>query len=273
MAPEDLDRADEIHAAAFALPGALGSPFLRARVIHTLTTDPAGAFVALGPRGRVVGVAMATRRDGLWALSLLAVDPDVQERGIGWRLLTAALGYAQPADARMILSSHDQRAQHLYARAGLVPRPTVAARGTVARRRFPLTGRPRRGDAGDLALCDAVDRQVRGFMRPEDLAFLLANGSRLWIVDDAGGQGYALGQAERLSTLCATDGATAAALLAGVIAAAGPGEFEVGWLTEGQDWAYPVLFRAGLDVLPWGPIWVAGGVGRLVPYVPSGALL
>ena len=270
----DLDRVDEIHAAAFELPGALGSPFLRARVGHALATDPAGAFVALGARGRVDGVAVATRREGLWGLTLLAVDPLAQDHGLGRRLLSRSLEYAENADARMVLASHDPRAQHLYARAGFVPRPTVAARGVVARRRLPSARRVRAGHPGDLdGLCVEVDRRVRGFARPADLAFLRRAGARLWVVDDAAGRGYALGQLERLSTLCATDDATATQLLTRVLARAHTGEFEVGWLTEGQRWAYPLLSAAGLDVLPWGPIWVAGDVGALVPYVPSGALL
>ena len=75
MEPGDYDRVDQIHAAAFELQGARGSPFFRGRVEHALRTDPDGAFVAVGFRGRVDGVAIATRRDGLWGLSLLAVDP------------------------------------------------------------------------------------------------------------------------------------------------------------------------------------------------------
>ena len=126
----DLDRVDEIHASAFELDGARGSPFFRGRVEHTLRTDPDGAFVAVGSRGRVEGVSMATRRDGLWGLALLAVDPRAQERGAGRGLLDRALTYARPGDARMVLASLDPRAQHLYARAGLTPRPTVAARGS-----------------------------------------------------------------------------------------------------------------------------------------------
>lgn len=273
MEPGDLDRVDEIHAAAFELEGALGSPFFRSRLEHVTVTDPDGAFVAVDRRGRVDGVAVATRRDGLWGLTLLAVDPAAQERGLGGRLLARALSYAQPGDARMVLASDDARAQHLYARAGFLPRPTVVARGIVARRGLPGTHRIREGGGDDIELCDAVDSEVRGFARGSDLAFLMRSGARLWLVDDADGRGYALGHPERLATLCATDGATAAELLAGVLAHAGAGEFEVGWLTGGQRWAYPVLFAAGLDVLPWGPIWADEGVGALVPYVPNGALL
>jgi ribosomal protein S18 acetylase RimI-like enzyme len=273
MEPADLDRVDEIHASAFELAAARGSPFFRGRVEHAARTDPDGCFVALGPAGRVDGVAVATRRDGLWGLTLLAVDPRIQERGLGGCLLERALAYARDGEARMVLASHDPRAQHLYARAGFTPRPTVAARGLVARRALAPARRVRAGRAADLELCGDVDRRVRGFARPADLAFLMRSGSRLWIVDDPAGRGYALGQPERLSTLCATDEATAVELLARVLARSHGGDFEVGWLTERQRWAFPLLFAAGLDVVPWGPIWTAGDVGPLVPYVPSGALL
>ncbi|MGI8803617.1 MAG: GNAT family N-acetyltransferase [Solirubrobacteraceae bacterium] len=271
--PGDLDRIDEIHSLAFELEGARRSPFFRGRLDHAVATDPDGAFVAVGRSGRVDGVAMASRRDGLWGLTLLAVDPATQERGLGGRLLTRALAYAEPGDARMVLASHDPRAQHLYARAGFLPRPTVAARGVVSRRGLAPTPRVREGGPGDLELCAAVDRRTRGFARAADLAFLMRSGARLWLIDDDGGQGYALGQAERVTTLCAGDGVTAGELLTRVLARSGPGEFEVAWLTEGQRWAFPALFAAGLSVLPWGPIWADARVGPLVPYVPSGALL
>src|SRR5436853_2505021 len=65
----------------------------QSRVAHLLETDPGGAWVAIDCE-RVVGVALALVREGLWGLSLLAVEPPLQGTGIGRRLLDAALGYA-----------------------------------------------------------------------------------------------------------------------------------------------------------------------------------
>jgi GNAT superfamily N-acetyltransferase len=270
MEAADLDRVDDIHVAAFRHEGPRPA-FFRGRLEHLLATDPEGAFVAEAD-GELAGVAMATRRDGLWGLSLLAVDPATEARGIGTALTARTLEYARPGDARMILSSTDPRAQRVYARAGLMPRPALRAAGVVTAKPAP-SPRVRAGGDADLGFCDDVDAVARGFRRRADLEFMLGMGSSLWIADGGDGRGYALAQPERLVTLAATDAATARDLLAQALAGAGQGEFDVSWLTGGQDWAYRTLFEAGLAVEPYGPIWVAGDVPPLANYLPNGALL
>lgn len=272
MQPGDLDRVDDLHIAAFRHEGPRPA-FFRLRLEHMLRTDPDGSFVAVGDGGQVDGVGMATRRDGLWGLALLAVDPAAQERGMGRALMKAALAYAQPGDARAILSSTDLRAQRTYAAAGFLPRPAVEAAGTVRHDGLPGAPRVRAGGRDDLDLCDAVDREARGFARRIDLEFFLGVGTSLWIVDGERGRGYALGSSDRLSALAATDPATAAELLARALAEAGDGSYEIGWLTAANRWAYPLLFAAGLSVKPYGPVWVDGDVGPWANYLPNGALL
>src|SRR6476619_4719490 len=78
----------------------------RRRITHFLVHDAAGAWVA-DADGRVIGVSLALKRGDLWGLSLLVVDPGVQSRGIGRRLLDAALTYADPDAPAVILSSRD----------------------------------------------------------------------------------------------------------------------------------------------------------------------
>jgi ribosomal protein S18 acetylase RimI-like enzyme len=272
MHPDDLDRVDDLHVAAFRHEGPRPA-FFRQRLEHLLRTDPAGASVAVGDDGQVAGVGMATRRDGLWGLALLAVDPDAQERGVGRALMAEALTYAEPGDARAILSSTDPRAQRTYAAAGFLPRPAVEASGVVRRDGVPAAPRVRSGGREDLDLCDAVDREARGFARRPDLELFIDLGTSLWIVDDSEGRGYALGSAERLSTLAASDPATAAELLARALAEAGDESYEIGWLTGMNQWAYPLVFAAGLAVKPYGPVWVDGDVGPWANYLPNGALL
>jgi GNAT superfamily N-acetyltransferase len=56
---------------------------------HLLRTDPGGCWVAEAD-GELVGVAEAIRREGLWGLSLLIVDPRAQSTGVGSALLRRA---------------------------------------------------------------------------------------------------------------------------------------------------------------------------------------
>lgn len=272
MQAADLDRVDDVHIAAFHHEGPRPA-FFRLRLEHLLASDPGGSFVAVGDGGRVDGLSMATRRDGLWGLALLAVDPAAQEAGAGRALMRESLTYAEPGDARAILSSTDARAQRTYAAAGFLPRPAVEASGVVRREGVPGTARARAGTRADLDLCDAVDREARGFARRADLEFLLDQAESLWIADDEHGRGYAFGVPERLVTLAASNTTTAADLLARVLGDAGDENFEIGWLTAANSWAYPVIFGAGLAVKPYGPVWVQGDVGEWANYLPNGALL
>lgn len=68
--------------------------------------DGPGAWVAVS-EGQAVGVAESVRRERFWGLSMLFVHPAFQSRGVGGRLLEAAMGYAADATQRMIQSSSD----------------------------------------------------------------------------------------------------------------------------------------------------------------------
>jgi GNAT superfamily N-acetyltransferase len=100
--------------------------------------DPAGAWVAVNG-DRVLGMVAAIRRDAFWGLSMLFVDPEQQNRGVGHALLDAALASSAGAELRMILSSPDPRALRRYSLAGLHIHPTVEARGTIDLRATPTT--------------------------------------------------------------------------------------------------------------------------------------
>src|SRR5256885_3625416 len=157
------------------------------RINQFLTHDAPGSWVAENADG-VVGVALALRRDDLWGLSLLAVRPDCQAKGIGQQLLEAALTYAADAERSVILSSSDPKAMACYARAGFDLHPQVAARGPVRRPR-PVSGRVRAGGPADVDFAEAVDRVVRGARRGPDQLLLPGTWS-LVVVDDHTGRGH-----------------------------------------------------------------------------------
>src|SRR5438067_1831371 len=56
---------------------------MRKRLLHLMTTDPGGSWVAEDDDGHVVGLAQGLIRDDLWVLSLFGVMPRCQERGRG----------------------------------------------------------------------------------------------------------------------------------------------------------------------------------------------
>ena len=244
----------------------------RQRFEHFLKHDPDGSWAAIAGNS-VVGTALALRRDGLWGLSLLAVDPETQSRGIGRRLLDAALEYAADATTAVILSSADPRAMRAYARAGFDLHPQVSARGTVERSALPRLTRVRDGDESRAEWADAVDRVVRGAARGPDHA-VLNSFADMFVIDDAGGRGYAYvrrGDA-RIATVAATDDNTAAELLWRCLAIEHDGQRGVEHINGEQQWAVRVALAARLCLEPAGPVcWR----GRRPPpaYLASGAFL
>ncbi len=243
-----------------------------ARYGNFLKYDPDGCFVA-EEDGRVVGVAIAVRREGLWVLSLFVVEKGSRGSGLGGELMTAALAYGEGCDAGMVASSTHPAAMRSYANAGFVLYPTFTAKGKVRRENVPDTPNVREGGAEDLALAAEVDRQLRGAAHGPDLEFMLGAGKML-VSDGEHGRGYAVLQDGGLWLLGATNEETASELLWASLAAHGSEEeVEVRWITAPQAWAVQVVLAAGLDLHPDGPICIRGNPGPLKPYLPSGPYL
>ena len=229
--------------------------------------DGPGAWVAAS-EGRVVGVAESVRRGSFWGLSMLFVHPEFQSRGLGGRLLEAAMGYAAGATQRMIQSSPDPRAMRRYFLAGLAMHPTAEMGGQPDRRAIPPTLPGRDGDEGDLELVAEVEAQL-GRSRTEDVAFALGDGRcRLDVVDSDSGRGWVLWHPDRLVMLGATDEQTAAVLLWRFLAGS-EGKILVHGLTAAQQWAFDVLHQARLTAQIRGSLFV-DGMAVPVCWVPSG---
>lgn len=274
MTPEDVPVTAGLARTVFSAPGeAASAEDVRrgeARQAHLLATDPEGAWVALDEAGEVCGVALAIRREGVWGLSLLAVRPDVQSRGIGRRLLERAWAYGEGARGRIVLSSTDPKAMRRYARLGLAVRPCVAAGGIVDRSRLPAPSGAVRASE-DVERTAPVSRHVRGAAHVADLPAMLDAGGRLLLHGD---RGFAVHDERAVRLLAARDEAAAVDLLWACLAAAAPGAtVAVDFLAAGQDWAVRTVLDAGLALSPDGPVFTGGRLGTLAPYVPSGPYL
>jgi GNAT superfamily N-acetyltransferase len=240
---------------------------VRPRYDDLVRRDADGAWVAEAD-GRLVGCAMAIRRDDVWGLSLLIVHPDLQSAGIGRELLQRAHAYADGARGRIILSSGDPRALRAYARLGLTGHPCFVATGTPRGVREPEGIRP--ATPADQPFLDRVDRHVRNAAHGADLDTLRAMGADILL---APGRGYAVTRHGGLRILAALDAEGAQDLLRAVLARAA-GEVRVEFLSAGQAWAVPVCLDAGLELRPYGgAVWLGGDVGPFAPYLPNGAFL
>lgn len=285
MVDDDVDAASRVQVAAFdALdrsdavePRSLSDAVwarIHSRHRHFLTHDPAGSWVATDNE-QIVGCALALRRESLWGLSLLVVDPAAQSTGVGRRLLDASLIYADGCERAVILSTHDPRAMRSYATSGFALYPQVEGRGAPDRTSLPaLHGRVRDGSAADLELAENIDRGVRGAPRGPD-QLRLATDMPPFIVDDVDGRGYAYFRSDgEVFALAATDDATATALLWRCLAhAAELGvTASVSHLNAQQQWAIRTAYQARLAVTPTGPVFWRGATPP-PSYLPSGAYL
>jgi GNAT superfamily N-acetyltransferase len=281
MTTDDVEASRAVQALAMAGPGDPTDPSTfppevtarqHRRINHFLTHDGPGSWVADGPDG-VVGVALALRRDDLWGLSLLAVRPDCQAKGIGHQLLDAALTYAADVERSVILSTSDPKAMACYAHAGFTLHPQVAARGPV-RRPARVSDRVRDGGPADVDLAEEVDRAVRGARRGPD-QLLLAETWAMFVVEDTAGRGYAyMRDNGDVEVVAATDDATATALLWRCLAyAVDKGvDASVEHANAGQQWAVRVMVEAGLPLRPSGPVFWRGATPPAF-YLPSGPWL
>jgi GNAT superfamily N-acetyltransferase len=229
--------------------------------------DGPGAWVAVS-EGRVMGVAESIRRGSFWGLSMLFVHPELQSRGVGGRLLGAAMGYAAGATERMIQSSPDPRAMRRYFLAGLAMHPTAEMGGQPDRKAIPASLPGRDGDEGDMELVAQVEANLSR-SRTEDVAFLLNDGRcRMDVVDSGPGRGWVLWRPDRLVMLGATDPQTAANLLWRFLAGS-EGHILVHGLTAAQQWAFDVLHQARLSAQIRGSLFV-DGMAVPVPWIASG---
>jgi hypothetical protein len=219
--------------------------------------------------GRVVGTAVAVRREPLWVLSFLAVRSGTRGGGYGGTLLRRSLDYAEGTRGQLLCASRHPAALRLYATNGFSLLPAMEATGEVDRSKLPAVSGVREGTADDVELCAAVDVAVRGGARSVDIETLVQRGAQMFVSERP--RGYALIDGGRVSGLAAEDDATARALLWTLIAQAA--KVTVSWITAPQQWAFQVAVAAGLRLQAEGPVCVRGETGPLHPWLPNGALL
>ena len=140
-----------------------------------LWTSAAENWIAADRDGKVIGWAMSIERDDHLELTHFFVEPGIQGKGIGRDLLSRAFPEGR-ARHKSIVATQDARALALYLRSGVgyvatsVDLLVTPQRlDTTSDLDFELLG------AGDAAIATVSDleREVLGFSRPGDIAFLL----------------------------------------------------------------------------------------------------
>ena len=155
-------------------------------LVHMLKTDPEGSFVAVDKTGKLVGFSMALIREEEWYLAFLFVDPTLQSKGLGQKLLDKAMRYGKKNGCKrwaLVTFSYNPQAIAVYSKMGMPPqRPLL----TMERKR--VEGKPFRKLRSPIKLTvtkiteekyinrlTSLDRRARQLARPEEHFFWLAD--------------------------------------------------------------------------------------------------
>jgi predicted N-acetyltransferase YhbS len=138
--------------------------------------------------GQVVGSNFVDERSAIAGLGPITIDPEVQDRGIGRRLMQDALERAASrgvAGVRLVQAAYHTRSIALYAKLGFVVRePLALMQGGPIPTAVP--GRTvRAARAADLQDCTRVCHAVHGHDRTGELADAIGAGTAT-VVEHAG---------------------------------------------------------------------------------------
>lgn len=247
---------------------------------HLLATDPDGFWVAVAeePRaagarpagdpsdaeGPIVAFVSALRREHVWFLAMLFVQPGHQERGLGRRLLARVLAGADEATHATCTDSAQPISNALYSRYGMVPRLPMLE--LVGRPERPVPGLPngiravpfdilRAGPtdgAGPRRLAAALehlDRTTLGYAHPQDHAYLAGQG-RLGYIYEAGdgrvvGYGYT-SEVGRLGPIGVEDAPLMGPVVGHLMGSVRPAGAFSAWVPGSASAAVATLLEAGL---------------------------
>lgn len=167
-------------AQAHNFPPDFPSPEVAGEALGALLAHPGFYSVVAEADGRIAGSNFLDERSGIVGLGPISVDPTVQDRGIGARLMQDALDRCarrQAAGVRLLQSGFHNRSLCLYTKLGFRTRePVSILQGTPLGLSFPGYT-VRAAQAADLEACDAICRRVHGFDRGGELRDAVGQGS------------------------------------------------------------------------------------------------
>jgi predicted N-acetyltransferase YhbS len=157
---------------AHNFPPDFPSPQVASGRIFTQLTNPGFYSVVAEDDGRIVGSNFLDQRSCIAGIGPITVDPTVQNRGLGLRLMQDVLDRAasqQKAGVRLLQAGYHNRSLCLYTKLGFCTRePISILQGTPLAQKFAGYG-VRRATAADAAACNRICLQVHGFDRAGEL--------------------------------------------------------------------------------------------------------
>ena len=157
-------------------------------VIDAMFSAPGFYCVVAESNGKILGSNCLDERSIIHGIGPITVDPHIQNRGVGRKLMQAAIDRSREcgvAGVRLVQAAFHNRSLSLYASLGFdVREPLAVLQGRTLERSIPGCT-VRAASPTDLAECNALSHRVHGFDRGADLQHSIQQGSAL-VVERAG---------------------------------------------------------------------------------------
>ncbi|MBT2365679.1 GNAT family N-acetyltransferase [Streptomyces sp. ISL-10] len=156
-----------------AFPPEVPSPQVSVALIEGALTHPGFYGVVAELDGRIVGSNFLDERSSVVGVGPVTIDPAVQNRGVGRRLMRDVMDRAverRVPGIRLLQSAYHNRSFSLYASLGFAFRDTMACMQGPAILRVVPGHAVREATDADLAACNDLCRRVHGVDRGGEVA-------------------------------------------------------------------------------------------------------
>jgi GNAT superfamily N-acetyltransferase len=141
-------------------------------VVSMLLAHPGFYGIVAQDDDRIVGSNFADLRSSIAGIGPILIDPQVQDQGIGRKLMEAAIDHLASTNVcgiRLVQSAYNNRSLSLYTRLGFQTRePLSVIQGPALNIKFAGYDVRPAGEA-DIATCNHLCRRVHGFERGAEL--------------------------------------------------------------------------------------------------------
>jgi predicted N-acetyltransferase YhbS len=174
--------------AAHGFPCDFPAPEVAIGIISMLFSAPGFYCVVAESGGRIVGSNCLDERSVIRGVGPITIDPTLQNRGVGRKLMEAVIDRSHKSGAsgiRLVQAAFHNRSLSLYTSLGFdIREPLSCMQGRTTERSIPgCEVRP--AVSADLEACNAVSHRVHGFDRGAELAQAIQHGTAR-VVERAG---------------------------------------------------------------------------------------
>ncbi len=156
------------------------SPEVAIQVLSSVFSNPGFFCVVAEKSGKIVGSNCMDERAVIAGIGPITIDPTVQDRGVGRRLMIAAMDRVAERGlpgVRLVQAAFHNRSMSLYAKLGFEIREPLAVMQGPPIHQVPSGYTVRPATADDLAACNTLCRRVHGHDRSGELADDIAHGT------------------------------------------------------------------------------------------------